>query len=111
AGEAPNAKSSTIPSSSAGVFQDLHMPLLYPGDPAEVLDLGRHAVAMSRASGLWTALKIVADVADGTASVSLDPDRVQPMIPDARGLRYERRPEGRLPTPLTLARERAVYQA
>jgi len=110
AGDDPNAKSSTIPSSSAGVFQDLHMPLLYPADPAEVLDLGRHAVAMSRASGLWTALKIVADVADGTASVMLDPDRVRPVIPDAHGLRYERLPEGRLLTPLTLDLEREIYE-
>ena len=110
AGDDPNAKSSTIPSSSAGIFQDLHMPLLYPGDPAEVLDLGRHAVAMSRASGLWTALKIVADVADGTASVNLDPDRVRPVIPDAHGLRYERLPEGRLLTPLTLDLEREIYE-
>ena len=81
-GDDPGAKSSTIPSSSAGVLQDLHMPLLYPGNPSEVLDLGRHAIALSRLSGLWTALKIVADVADGTASVSLDPDRVTPVIPD-----------------------------
>ena len=57
------------------------MPMLYPGDPAEALDLGRHAVAMSRVIGLWTALKIVADVADGTASVELDTDRVQPVMP------------------------------
>src|SRR6476660_7730852 len=110
AGADANAKSSTIPSSSAGVFQDRHMPLLYPGDPAEVLDLGRHAVAMARASGLWTALKIVADVADGTASVNLDPDRVHPVIPDAHGLRYERLPEGRLLTPLTLDLEREIYE-
>ena len=74
-GDDPAAKSSTIPSSSAGVLADLHMPLLYPGDPAEVLDLGRHAVALSRATGLWAAMKIVADVADGTESVDLDPDR------------------------------------
>src|SRR5262245_28546809 len=110
AGDDPNAKSSTLASSTAGVFQDLHMPLLYPGDPAEVLDLGRHAVAMSRASGLWTALKIVADVADGTASVNLDPDRVQAVIPDAPGLRYDRLPEGRLLTPLTLDLEREIYE-
>ncbi len=38
-----------------------------PAIPPRSLDLGRHAVAMSRVTGLWTALKIVADVADATA--------------------------------------------
>jgi indolepyruvate ferredoxin oxidoreductase len=109
-GDDPSAKSSTIPSSSAGVLSDLHMPLLYPADPAEVLDLGRHAVALSRASGLWAALKIVADVADGTASVELDPDRVQPVLPEVEGLPRPRTPEGRLLTPLTLELEREIYE-
>ena len=44
-GDDPAAKSSTVPSSSAGLLADMHMPLLYPGDPAEALDLGRHAIA------------------------------------------------------------------
>lgn len=56
-GDDPAAKSSTIPSSSAGVLADMHLPLLYPGDPAEALDLGRHAIALSRLTGLWSALK------------------------------------------------------
>lgn len=68
-GDDPIAKSSTVPSSSAGILADLHMPLLYPGDPAEALDLGRHGIALSRATGLWSALKIVSDVADGTAVI------------------------------------------
>ena len=42
----------------------MHIPILYPGDPEEALDLGRHAIALSRCTGLWTSLKIVADVAD-----------------------------------------------
>ena len=39
------------------------------------LDLGRHAIACSRASGLWSALKVVTNVADaaGTAEVGLGP--------------------------------------
>ena len=48
----------------------MHMPLLYPGDPAEALWLGRHAIALSRATGLWSALKIVSDVADEVAEVA-----------------------------------------
>ncbi|GMU78097.1 MAG: pyruvate ferredoxin/flavodoxin oxidoreductase [Acidimicrobiia bacterium] len=109
-GDDPNAKSSTLPSSSAGVLSDLHMPMLYPADPAEVLDLGRHAIALSRASGLWAALKIVADVADGTASVELHPERVRPVLPEVPGLPRPRDPEGRLLTPLSLDLERELVE-
>ncbi len=108
-GDDPNAKSSTIPSSSAGVVADMHMPLLYPGDPAEVLDLGRHAIALSRFSGLWTAVKIVADVADGMTSVDLDPNRVQPIAPDGFDEANRRQPSGRLLTPYTVELEQEIY--
>ncbi|NOX30494.1 MAG: indolepyruvate ferredoxin oxidoreductase family protein [Actinobacteria bacterium] len=70
-GDDPVAKSSTMPSSSDASLVDLHMPILYPGTVAECLELGLHAVAMSRASGLWSAMKIVTPVADGSATVDL----------------------------------------
>ncbi len=109
-GDDPNAKSSTVPSSSAGLLSDMHMPLLYPGDPGEALDLGRHAIALSRASGLWVALKIVADVADATASVDLHPDRIQPIIPRIDGEIYQHVPNGRLLTPRTVEVEREIVE-
>ncbi len=109
-GDDPNAKSSTVPSSSAGLLSDMHMPLLYPGDPAEALDLGRHAIALSRATGLWSALKIVADVADATANVELDPDRVQPIIPLLDGQPYHHVPDGQLLTPHTVDIEREIIE-
>ena len=109
-GDDPNAKSSTIPSSSAGVLSDMHMPVLYPGDPGEALDLGRHAIAMSRATGLWSALKIVSDVADATATVDLDPDRVQPVVPLIDGEVYRHAPDGRLLTPRTVDVEREILE-
>ena len=87
-GDDPGAKSSTIPSSSAGSLADMHIPVLYPGNPAEALDLGRHAIAMSRATGLWTSVKLVADVADGSGTVDLDPHRVVPRIPLLEGVAY-----------------------
>ena len=109
-GDDPAAKSSTVPSSSAGTLADMNLPLLYPADPGEALDLGLHAVAMSRATGMWVALKIVADVADGTATVDLDPDRVRPVVPLLDGQPYQRRPEGRLLTPVTLELEREIVE-
>ena len=41
------------------------MPTLYPADPAEVVTLGLHGIALSRAAGLWAGLKIVTAVAEG----------------------------------------------
>ena len=48
-GDDPAAKSSTVPGASEYLLADLGMPVLYPADPADVLDLGVHAVAMSPA--------------------------------------------------------------
>ena len=110
AGDDPNAKSSTLPSTSAGVLADLHIPVLYPGDPADVLELGRHAIAMSRATGLWVGMKIVANVADGSANVSLDPSGVNPVIPLHEGAPYQHRPDPRLLTPYTLDFEREIVE-
>ncbi|WP_432861788.1 indolepyruvate ferredoxin oxidoreductase family protein [Microbispora rosea] len=70
-GDDPGSKSSTVPSSCEPMCQSLSMPLLAPGSVAEVVELGLHAVALSRATGLWAGLKIVADVADSSATVDL----------------------------------------
>jgi indolepyruvate ferredoxin oxidoreductase len=109
-GDDPNAKSSTLPSSSAGSLFDMHIPFLYPGDPGEALDLGRHAIALARCTGLWASLKIVADVADGSSTVTLDPARVQPTIPLYEGRPYVHVPDGRLLTPHTIELEREIYE-
>lgn len=82
-GDDPASKSSTMPSSSDASLVDLHMPILYPGSMAECIELGLHAVAMSRASGLWSAMKIVTPVADGSGTVDfpvLDADPVMPTV-------------------------------
>jgi indolepyruvate ferredoxin oxidoreductase len=107
-GDDPSAKSSTLPSSSDATLVDLHIPILYPADVQDAIDLGRHAIALSRASGLWTSLKIVAGVADGTGTVDLDLLRVQPIIPtmEVNGELWVPHPSGRLLGPATLAMER-----
>ena len=110
AGDDPQAKSSTIPSSSAGTLADMHIPVLYPGTPGEALDLGRHAVYLSRATGLWTSLKIVADVADGSGTVHLDPARIEPQMPTVDGRPYAHAPDGRLLTPDTVGTEREICE-
>ncbi len=107
-GDDPAAKSSTLPTSSDATLVDLHMPIIYPGDVQEALDLGMHAVALSRITGVWTALKVVANVADGTSTVDLSPDRVVPVIPDLEidGRQHVHHPDGNLITPYTLEMER-----
>jgi indolepyruvate ferredoxin oxidoreductase len=81
-GDDPGAKSSVVPSSSDLALLDLHLPVFYPGDVQDALDLGRHAIAMSRATGLWTAMKIVAPVADGSGTVDVNTYRDDIVIPD-----------------------------
>jgi indolepyruvate ferredoxin oxidoreductase len=84
-GDDPSCKSSTIPSASESALASLHMPVFFPGDVQEVLDLGLHAYACSRASGLWSGLKIVTNVADALVSAEVSPTRVAPVMPDGHG--------------------------
>ena len=70
-GDDPSSKSSTVPSSCEPTCRSLLMPLLAPGTVPELLSFALHAVALSRHAGTWAGLKIVADVADATATVDL----------------------------------------
>ncbi|ADG78402.1 Pyruvate/ketoisovalerate oxidoreductase OS=Tsukamurella paurometabola (strain ATCC 8368 / DSM/ CCUG 35730 / CIP 100753 / JCM 10117 / KCTC 9821 / NBRC 16120/ NCIMB 702349 / NCTC 13040) OX=521096 GN=Tpau_1784 PE=4 SV=1 [Tsukamurella paurometabola] len=81
-GDDPGAKSSTVPCASEMALADLYMPILYPADSQDILDLGVHAAIMSRVSGLWTSLKISAHVADGASCADVHPDRVLPVYGD-----------------------------
>lgn len=77
-GDDPGAKSSTVPCASEMALADLYIPILYPADSQDILDLGVHAAHLSRVSGLWTSLKISAHVADGASTVHLDPTGITP---------------------------------
>ncbi|GAA2358746.1 indolepyruvate ferredoxin oxidoreductase family protein [Dactylosporangium salmoneum] len=100
-GDDPSAKSSTVPGASEALLADLGMPVLFPADPQDVLDLGMHAVAMSRFCGLWVALKIVTNVADGVGKVRVDGDRIAPVLPQVtwRGEPFEHRINARMLQP------------
>jgi len=79
-GDDPMCKSSTLPSSCEQLMKSLLVPLLTPSSVAELLTSGLHAVALSRYAGTWTAVKVVADLADGAATVDLaDPASFIPM--------------------------------
>lgn len=81
-GDDPSAKSSTMPNASELTLAALGMPTLYPADAQDALDFGLHGIALSRASGLWVGMKIVTDVADGSGTVEVHPDRIVPVMPD-----------------------------
>ncbi len=70
-GDDPASKSSTVPSSCEPMCRSLVVPVLAPGDVGELLEAGLHATALSRHSGLWSAIKVVADLADATATVDV----------------------------------------
>jgi indolepyruvate ferredoxin oxidoreductase len=99
-GDDPAAKSSTVPCSSELALADLGLPTFYPADAAEVLLHGLHAVELSRASGLWSAIKVATAVADGAATADVVETAWQP--PDLRegmpgGLvAYRHRPSAKL---------------
>ncbi len=108
-GDDPAAKSSTVPGASEQLLADLGMPALYPADPQDVLDLGLHAVALSRASGLWVGVKIATDVADGSGTARVHPDRITPVMPDAEidGQPFAHRVHARMLQPAVTPLERS----
>jgi indolepyruvate ferredoxin oxidoreductase len=112
-GDDPQNKSSTLPSASEATLAGLEIPVLYPGNPQEVLDLGRHAVAASRASGLWFALKLVTSVADGVASIDVGPGRFASLMPavELDGRPYVHKPSAELVPPFSNEMERTLYGA
>ena len=109
-GDDPSCKSSTIPSASEGVLQGLHMPVFFPGNVQEVVDLGLHGLACSRASGLWSGFKIVTNVADAAGTAVVSPDRVAPRLPEVewRGRAYEHLPRADLLAPASVEMERTM---
>ncbi|GAA4867139.1 indolepyruvate ferredoxin oxidoreductase family protein [Saccharopolyspora cebuensis] len=87
-GDDPGAKSSSVPCSSEPALADLQMPTLFPADSQEVLEFGRHAVELSRASGVWAAMKVVTNVADGASTASLSPAWSPPDLTDTAAYRH-----------------------
>jgi len=105
-GDDPNAKSSSVPSASEHVLADLGIPVFYPADSQDVLDFGRHAVELSRACGVWSAVKMVANVADASSTTVVRRRWTPPEI--AHGYRHQ--PSGRLLGSELAGLERSLYE-
>ena len=104
AGDDHVSKSSTIPHQSDLSFYNFGIPLFYPGNTQEILDYGLLAIALSRFSGSWVAMKMVTNVCDGGGTVELDPDRVSIALPGG----YQKHSDARLVIPFTLQLEHEV---
>jgi len=96
AGDDHGAYSSTLPHQSDHIFAACMIPVLYPSNVQEYLDLGVHGWAMSRFSGCAVAFKALADTVESSASVDADPFRVEVRLPQDFAI-----PEGGLNTRLS----------
>ncbi len=96
AGDDHGAYSSTLPHQSDHIFTACMIPMLYPCNVQEYLDLGLHAWAMSRFSGCAVGFKALADTVESTASVEADPFRLEIVYPEDFTM-----PEGGLNTRLS----------
>lgn len=81
-GDDHTCESSTTAHHSEYAMVDASIPVLNPAGVQEILDYGLHAFALSRYSGTWAALKCIHDTVEAAASVEIDPERVEIVIPD-----------------------------
>ena len=72
AGDDHVAKSSTAAHQSDHIFKACGLPVFFPSGVQDILDMGLHAFAMSRFSGVWSGMKTIQEVVESSASVSVD---------------------------------------
>ena len=82
AGDDHVSKSSTAAHQSDHIFKACGLPVFFPSSVQDILDMGLHAIAMSRFSGLWSGMKTIQEVVESSSSVLVDPDRVQIVMPE-----------------------------
>jgi indolepyruvate ferredoxin oxidoreductase len=74
-------KSSTVAYQSEQAMAANVIPSFYPANPGEILHYGLMALALSRHSGLWVAVKCVNEVVEQTASIDIDLDSFSVELP------------------------------
>jgi len=82
AGDDHIAKSSTAAHQSDHIFKACGLPVFFPSSVQDILDMGLHAFAMSRFSGVWAGMKTIQEIVESSASISVDPDRVNIVLPE-----------------------------
>ncbi len=81
AGDDHGAYSSTLPHQSDHLFAASMIPVLYPCNVQDYIELGLHGWAMSRFSGCAVGFKALADTVESSASIEADPFAVQIVLP------------------------------
>ena len=81
AGDDHVAKSSTAAHQSDHIFKACGLPVFFPTTVQEILDLGLHALAMSRYAGVWAGMKTIQEIVESSATATIDPERVQIRMP------------------------------
>ncbi|CAA9443340.1 MAG: Indolepyruvate ferredoxin oxidoreductase, alpha and beta subunits, partial [uncultured Ramlibacter sp.] len=82
AGDDHVAKSSTAAHQSDHIFKACGLPVFFPTTVQDILDLGVHAFAMSRYSGVWAGMKTIQEIVESSATAMIDPERVQIRLPE-----------------------------
>ncbi len=81
AGDDHTCRSSTTAHQSEYAFMDAMIPIINPSSIQEILDYGLIGWAMSRYSGCWVALKVVAETADSAASIIINQEKKNTIVP------------------------------
>ncbi|MCP2289111.1 indolepyruvate ferredoxin oxidoreductase family protein [Nocardia amikacinitolerans] len=107
-GDDPASKSSTVPAVSERSLAAMNIPVLFPRNAREIITMGLHGVALSRASGCLVALKIVADVADGAWTVDGSVGDIAITVPE---IEWEGRPFTYLQRPMAAPTDSVIAEA
>jgi len=82
AGDDHVAKSSTAAHQSDHLFKACGLPVFFPSSVQDILDMGLHAIALSRFAGVWSAMKTIQEVVESSCTVEIDPERMRIVQPD-----------------------------
>lgn len=105
------AKSSSVPYQQEFAFEHFGIPVLYPASVPEFVEIGQHAISMSRYSGCWVALKLVGPLCDGGETVQLEKLNPEIVIPELEigGKPFQKKVDFTFFPGLNLETERALY--
>ncbi len=82
AGDDHLSKSSTAAHQSDHIFKACGLPVFFPSDVQGILDLGLHAIALSRFSGVWAGMKTIQEVVESSSPVDVSAQRVRIVMPE-----------------------------
>ena len=117
-GDDPYQRSTIDAYHSEVLFESLWMPVLYPADIQDVLDLGLYGIEMSRFTGAYIGYKLLPETVETASSVDADhnrlsiirpefefpPDGVNARYPDSVYAHEERMVRFKLPAAVAFAR-------